>query len=288
METIAEKTESELKSLRIYFLDDEEKFIQNLKKTNSHLRGQMVLSATVFEYFTEYEELLENVKKNIGPIDMVVSDYDIKSDKDGIKVLEEVRNIDPRIKLALLTGQPDPKIKKLASEKGIHFIEKSILTNNSELLFWKRLNDVLQESYDKYIVERDKKNLFQYANDGINKIKEAVADYFHPSLIKKIEEKIPPIETHTYPCKILKVQGEKVYCEVLVDRDSLTFEVREFDKMLFQNILSDDPPEYVTLIVQQAPGEIKATVKAAPKGVYDSYFEPELEGDIWEEDPQPL
>jgi DNA-binding NarL/FixJ family response regulator len=87
---------------RIVFVDDEENIISGFKRSLRDFKDIWEMF-----FFTSQEEALQWFKKNNA--DILICDYRMPG-KNGLELAKEIKNLDPNIKVAFLSGQSDEEV----------------------------------------------------------------------------------------------------------------------------------------------------------------------------------
>jgi two-component system cell cycle sensor histidine kinase/response regulator CckA len=70
------------------------------------------------------ETALEQIRGGTGPIDLLITDI-VMPDIDGPRLVREVRELDPSIKVIFISGYAEDAFRqRLDSERDIHFLAK--------------------------------------------------------------------------------------------------------------------------------------------------------------------
>lgn len=97
-------------SLRILIVEDQREVSRLLRSALETLQQDM----KIIECPSGEEALLEAFS---GPVDMLVSDYFLPG-MNGIELMGKIRKSSPGVKIILITGLTDPKVRHLVSEAG--------------------------------------------------------------------------------------------------------------------------------------------------------------------------
>ncbi|HAA19440.1 MAG TPA: hypothetical protein DCR93_13295 [Cytophagales bacterium] len=101
----------------IGILDDESKF---LLQCESELLKKRKVQAFITQ---DYEEALLWVERSM--IDLLIADYDLKININGLQVLKKAKSITNNIKYSIITNHPDNLIEEACLNEGFDFISKS-------------------------------------------------------------------------------------------------------------------------------------------------------------------
>lgn len=231
-------------------------------------------------YFTSIEtEVFQLLKSK--EIDIIVSDF-IIPDKDGIKLLEEVHALNKRILLVLRTAyviHPKSKenerclnsrIKILSKHEGFDYLRSNLQqiidsrSQNSVVLPKQARNSpTIHETSSSFSLMPSKilDFLFNKIPDNILSEKEKQND-------SKEWQKVTEI-----PTKVLKVLYDNVQCECLVNASLKRTQIREFPKIMFDNILDLQENKYVIIKIKLKPGFSCTEILDAKDLNYQKYFE---------------
>lgn len=247
-----------LKTAKMALIDNEQSALDD------YSAGFKNLGIDNISFYNSYDEFLQD--KN-SDLDIVISDFKMPN-KDGIEVLEEIRQQNSTIKLALLTGYVVSSYSNEFQRCQAAGIEILYKLNDFEINC-SNLGSLLNRKYEQKEIKDIPKNRHTF-NYFVNNVIDSINKKFGST--NMVTEELPSELVSQFPARIISLSSDRVICECVINAKKQKTQIREFPTLLFNHIPNLEIGLNIEIKVILRPGISVTEINLKDTDVFDEYF----------------
>lgn len=200
-----------MKKIRVLMVDDNKQLVDMVKE---YFSSHAVISIDFVA--NDGVEGIEVIKNNLGKFDLILLDL-IMPKKDGISVLEEIKDIDKLPKVIVLTSYNTPDIIRKVSSLGVNYfmlkpfelpeLEKKILESTNEIKTTGKTIDLYHNNLQIAITNVLHELGVPSHIKGYSYIRESITEvFFNPDMIGGITKELYPKIAEEFNTTVSRVE----------------------------------------------------------------------------------
>ena len=200
-----------MKKIRVLMVDDNKQLVDMVKE---YFSSHAVIEVNLTAY--DGVEGLEVIKNNLGEFDLVLLDL-IMPKKDGVSVLEEIKNIKNFPKIIVLTSYNTPEIIRKVSSMGVNYfmlkpfelpeLERKILECTDEVKKGPKNIDLYHDNLQIAVTNVLHELGVPSHIKGYSYIRESIMEiFFNPDMIGGITKELYPKIAQEFNTTVSRVE----------------------------------------------------------------------------------
>ena len=200
-----------MKKIRVLMIDDNKQLVDMVKE---YFSSHAVIEVNLTAY--DGVEGLEVIKNNLGEFDLVLLDL-IMPKKDGVSVLEEIKNIKNFPKIIVLTSYNTPEIIRKVSSLGVNYfmlkpfelpeLERKILECTDEVKKGPKNIDLYHDNLQIAVTNVLHELGVPSHIKGYSYIRESIMEiFFNPDMIGGITKELYPKIAQEFNTTVSRVE----------------------------------------------------------------------------------